>query len=97
MIYAAREGHLDIVKYLHMEGADASIRSKVIITIFIIFILFVLQYGSKTALDYARDKGHKEIVKYLEDPVTNFINTILSSDSYLIGTNKIRTRKTNAS
>ena len=42
MMQAASNGHLEVVKYLLTDGADASIRNEVIIMLFIIFVLLVL-------------------------------------------------------
>jgi uncharacterized protein len=48
---AAHRGHADIVQLLLKRGADASI---------------VTPRQKETALDYARDGGHSEVVKLLE-------------------------------
>jgi len=48
---AAREGDLATLKRLHAEGVEVDVRT---------------QYGA-TALSYASDKGHLEVVRYLID------------------------------
>jgi ankyrin repeat protein len=50
--WAARYGLLAIAKRLLEGGADATLRSN----------------GGNTALDYAREKGHSEIVALLSEP-----------------------------
>ncbi len=55
LMYAAKYGHLDCVRLLLKAGASP--------------ITKYLKKGNKTALDYARDKGHKDIISLLE-PIT---------------------------
>lgn len=50
LIKASIRGHVTIVKYLLKQGADSSIRDRM----------------NKTALDYAIDKGHQEIIMLLD-------------------------------
>jgi hypothetical protein len=56
---AAREGHIDIVKYLLDNGADVN-------RIFVTERFEGMGRGS-SALMWAAKKGHPEVVKYLVD------------------------------
>lgn len=51
LIKASIKGHKNIVEWLLQKGADKSLRS----------------FDSKTALDYARENKHKEIIQLLDN------------------------------
>ena len=55
MHYAAYIGHLATAKRLLEGGADVTLRTNA-------------NYGSKTAIDWAREKGKSQVVALLSEP-----------------------------
>jgi ankyrin repeat protein len=80
LIYAARKGKMNATKFLIQQGADIDARDK----------------KGLTALDYARNEGHDEVVQILiqaggqSTPLAREMESPLFSDEVLINPDRLR-------